>query len=48
MSVEKARRLGGDHALLNAGHYGLALAERQPDRLQPVVALVEIQNPCPR
>src|SRR4051812_17883662 len=44
MSIEKARCLGGDHALLNAGHHGFALAERQPDRFQPVVALVEMQN----
>src|SRR6187551_233762 len=34
----------GDHVLLNAGHHGLALAERQPDRFQAVVALVEMQN----
>jgi hypothetical protein len=42
MSGQETRRLGGDHALLDGGQHALGLAERQPDRLQLVVALVEI------
>jgi len=39
-----ARRLGGDQALLNPGQQRLGLGERQAERLQPVVALVEQQK----
>src|SRR5689334_12482012 len=39
-----ARRLGGDQALLNPGQQRLGLGERQAERLQPVVGLVEQQK----
>src|SRR3954452_18462355 len=39
-----ARRLGRDQALLNAGQQRLGLGERQAERLQPVVTLVEQQK----
>src|SRR5689334_10961237 len=38
------RRLGRDQALLDAGQQRLGLGERQAERLQPVVALVEEQE----
>ena len=44
MSGQEARRLGGNHALLDGGQHGLGVAKRQPDRLHAVVALVEMQN----
>src|SRR4051812_39242374 len=36
MPGQEARRLGGDHALLDAGQHRLGLDERQADRLQAV------------
>jgi hypothetical protein len=44
MPGQEARCLGGDHALLDAGQQGLGLDERQADRLQAVVTLVEPQD----
>jgi hypothetical protein len=44
MPGQEARRLGGDHPFLDAGHRGLGLAQRQPNRFQPVIALVELQD----
>jgi hypothetical protein len=43
-SGQEARRLGGDHALLDVGQHGLGFAKRQPDRLHAVVSLVEMQD----
>src|SRR3954454_23532616 len=44
MPHQKTRRLGGDHASLDAGQHRLGFVERQTDHLQPVVALVEMQD----
>src|SRR3954451_20127182 len=44
MPGQKTCRLGGDHASLDAGQYRLGFVERQTDHLQPVVALVEMQD----
>src|SRR3954469_14130185 len=44
MPRQKTCRLGGDHACLDAGQHRLGFVERQTDHLQPVVALVEMQD----
>jgi hypothetical protein len=44
VSSQKARRLGRDHSFLDAGQHSFGLSERQADRLQPAVSLVELQN----
>src|SRR5918994_7754770 len=44
MPRQKTCRLGGDHASLDAGQHRLGFVERQTDHLQPVVALVEMQD----
>ena len=44
MPRQKTCRLGGDHATLDAGQRRLGFVERQTDHLQPVVALVEMQD----
>src|SRR6187431_3378498 len=44
MPRQKTCRLGGDHASLDAGQRRLGFVERQTDHLQPVVALVEMQD----
>jgi hypothetical protein len=44
MPRQKTCRLGGDHACLDARQHRLGFIERQTDHLQPVVALVEMQD----
>src|SRR3954469_3739047 len=44
MPRQKTCRLGGDHACLDAGQHRLGFVERQTDPLQPVVALVDLQD----
>src|SRR4051794_22685390 len=44
MPLQKARRLGTHHAFLDANQYGLGVGERQADRLQSVIVLVEMQD----
>src|SRR4051794_28359316 len=44
MPRQKPCRLGGDHASLDADQRRLGFVERQTDHLQPVVALVELQD----
>jgi hypothetical protein len=42
MPRQKACCLGGDHASLDADQRCLGFIERQPNHLQPVVALVKL------
>src|SRR4051794_13807588 len=44
MPRQKTCRLDGDHASLDAGQRRLGFVERQTDHLQPVVALIEMQD----
>ena len=44
MPRQKTCRLGGDHASLDAGQRRLGFVERQTDRLQPIVTLVEMHD----
>src|SRR3954449_12156103 len=44
MPRQKTCRLDGDYASLDAGQRRLGFVERQTDHLQPVVALVELQD----
>jgi hypothetical protein len=44
MPRQKACRLGADHPTLDAAQRRLSLVERQTDRLQPIVVLVEMQD----
>jgi len=44
MPGQEARRLGAHHALLDAGQHVLGIDGRRSDRLQLVVALIEMRT----